>query len=167
MRAPALEWSEWRATDAEWRVTVRRTPSAIRHVALAMALGGALGLSACGIGLDDSRAGLSCVDDSAHCVSQREATLKAMLADKDRTWVKEVPTAHAHASGVRLFAFRAAKAELSCEQLAHGRREAEAVPKALKGQPGLSPAQVARATLFAAEVQRELAAEMKRRRCQA
>ncbi len=32
----------------------------------------------------DSRAGLSCVDDSTECVEQRQATLKAMLADKDR-----------------------------------------------------------------------------------
>jgi hypothetical protein len=68
---------------------------------------------------------------------------------------------------VRLFAFRATKAALSCEELAHGRREAEAAPKALKGQPGISPAQVSRATLFATEVQRELAREMKRRRCRA
>ena len=155
----------WALEQGEWRVFLSRSRFAI--AAPAMALGSALWLSACGFSLGDSRAGLSCIDDSAHCVSQREATLKAMLADKDRTWVKETPTAHAHASGVRLFAFRAAKAELSCEELAHGRREAEAAPKALKGQSGLSPAQVARATLFAAEVQRELAAELKRRRCRA
>jgi hypothetical protein len=127
-----------------------------------------MGLAACSANfLDDDRAGLSCIDDSASCVGQRQATLKAMLADKDRKWVKEAATPHAHASGVRLFAFRTAKAELSCEDLAHGRREAEAAPKALRGHPGLSPAQVSRATLFAAEVQRELAAEMKRRRCRA
>jgi hypothetical protein len=138
-------------------------------MALAMALGGcAVWLSACGgIGLDDDRAGLSCVDDSAHCVGQRQATLKAMVADKDRKWVKEPPTVHAHASGVRLFAFRSTKAELSCEELSHGRREAEAAPRALKGQSSLSPAQVSRASLFANEVQKELAAEMKRRRCRA
>jgi hypothetical protein len=146
---------------------LRDSPWPIREAALAAVLGCSIWLSACGINLDDSRAGLSCIDDSAHCVGQREATLKAMLADKDRTWVKEPPTGHAHASGVRLFAFRATKAALSCEELAHGRREAEAAPKALKGHPGLSPAQVSRATLFAAEVQRELAAEMKRRRCRA
>jgi hypothetical protein len=128
---------------------------------------GVLGLPACGISLDDSRAGLSCVDDSSHCVGQREATLKAMLADKDRKWVKEQPTPQAHASGVRLFAFRATRAELSCEELAHGRREAEAAAKAVKGHPGLSPAQISRTALFAAEVQRDLAAELKRRRCRA
>jgi hypothetical protein len=168
MRAGAFEKGEWRVAGGEWRDPIRHWPLAIRRVGLAMALGGcALWLAACGAGLFDDKAGLSCIDDSAHCVSQREATLKAMLADKDRTWVKEAPTARAHASGVRLFAFRTARASLSCEELAHGRREAEAAPKALKGQPGLSPAQTSRATLFAREVQRELAAEMKRRRCKA
>ena len=115
----------------------------------------------------DSRAGLSCVDDSAECVEQRQATLKAMLADKDRAWVKESATPHAHASGVRLFAFRSKKSELSCEELAHGRKEAEGAPKALKGSQGLSPAQISRASMFAAEVNKELAVEMKKRRCRA
>ena len=73
----------------------------------------------------------------------------------------------AHATGVRLFAFRSRKAELSCDDLVHGRKEAEAAPKVLKGHKGLSPAQVSRAALFAAEVQKELAAEIKRRGCRA
>jgi hypothetical protein len=136
-------------------------------VAHTLALGSTLCLAACGASLDDNRAGLSCIDDSAQCVGARQATLKAMLADTGRAWVKEAPTPHAHASGVRLFAFRSTKATLSCEELAHGRREAEAAPKALRGHPGLSPAQVSRATMFAGEVQRELAAELRRRRCKA
>ena len=74
---------------------------------------------------------------------------------------------HAHASGVRLFAFRSSKAELTCEQLAHGRKEAEGAPKALKGGQGLSPAQISRASMFAAEVNKELSVEMKKRRCKA
>lgn len=126
-----------------------------------------LWLAACsGVGLDD-RAGLSCIDDSPRCVASREATLKSMLADKSRKWVRETPTPQAHASGVRLFAFRSKKTDLSCEELGHGRKEAEVAPKALKGQQGLSPAQISRASLFAAEVQKELAAEMRKRRCRA
>jgi hypothetical protein len=168
MQPGAYQKGEWRMADGERRVSIRHSPFAIRQAALAAALGlCALWLTACGMSLDDSRAGLSCIDDSAACVGQREATLKAMLADKDRAWVKETPTAQAHASGVRLFAFRTAKAELSCEELSHGRREAEAAPRAVKGHPGLSPAQVSRTALFANEVQRELASEMKRRRCRA
>jgi hypothetical protein len=140
-----------------------------RNRAIAAALG-SLGLvvSAC-MGPDDQRAGLSCIDDSPDCVDQRQATLKSMIADEDRKWVKEPTSPQAHASGVRLFAFRSRKKDLSCEELAIGRREAESVPKALKGPEGksMSPAQVSRANMFAAEVGRELAAEMRARRCKA
>jgi hypothetical protein len=138
---------------------------------MVIAVLGGLGLaaSACTgmLGVEDNRAGLSCVDDSAECVERRQTTLKAMLADKDRAWVKEAPTPQAHASGVRLFAFRSKKAELSCEELAHGRKEAEGAPKMLKASQGLSPAQISRASMFAAEINKELAAEMKKRRCRA
>jgi len=136
--------------------------------AMAAILGG-LGLlaSACS-GLDE-RAGLSCLDDSPDCVESRQVTLKSMLADDKRAWVREPANPQAHASGVRLFAFRSQRKELSCEELAIGRREAESVPKALKGPEGksMSPAQVSRTNLLAAEVAKELAAEMRARRCKA
>ena len=139
------------------------------QVTVALLIGAGLALSACsgGLGPPDGRAGLSCIDDSTECVEQRQATLKSMLADKDRAWVKEPATPHAHASGVRLFAFRSKKTELTCEELAHGRKEAEGAPKALKGGQGLSPAQISRASMFAAEVNKELSVEMKKRRCRA
>jgi hypothetical protein len=140
-----------------------------RTVPRVAALAGACAmLAACSMGSPE-RAGLSCVDDSPECVQQRQATLKAMLAEQDRGWVKEPPTLEAHASGVRLFAFRTKRAELSCEELGVGRREAEGAPKALKGaaSQGLSPAQIARASAFANEVGRELAGEMRKRRCRA
>jgi hypothetical protein len=66
-----------------------------------------------------------------------------------------------------LFAFRSKKGEMSCEELALARREADGAPKALKGAQGLSPAQISRASMFAGEVGRELGTEMKRRRCRA
>jgi hypothetical protein len=139
----------------------------LRKATLAALGGTCLWLSACsGAGVDlDDRAGLSCLDDSPACIARREATLKAMLADPARKWVRETPTPEAHASGVRLFAFRSRKAELTCEELAQGRREAAAAPKALKGRRGLSPAQISRASLLAAEVAGELGAEIGRRRC--
>jgi hypothetical protein len=126
--------------------------------------------SACsGIGPEDPRAGLSCVDDSKECVDQRQVTLKSYLADNERKWVKEPTSPQAHASGVRLFAFRSRKKDLSCEELAHGRREADGAAKSLRGPEGksLSPAQISRATMFASEVSKELAAEMRTRRCKA
>ena len=72
-------------------------------------------------------------------------------------------------SGVRLFAYRARKKELSCEELVHARREADGAAKTLRGPEGksLSPAQISRATMFAAEVSKELSAEMRTRRCKA
>ena len=74
------------------------------HNATLAAIGGlSLLASACGGLFDggDTKAGLSCVDDSPECVEQRQVTLKAMLADKDRTWVKEAPTPQALASRLR------------------------------------------------------------------
>ena len=146
-------------------------PRGPRNATLAAVCGLSLLAGACGGLFDggDTKAGLSCVDDSPECVEQRQVTLKAMLADKDRTWVKETPTPQAHASGVRLFAYRTRKKELSCEELAHARREADGAAKTLRGPEGksLSPAQISRATMFAAEVSKELSAEMRTRRCKA
>jgi hypothetical protein len=130
----------------------------------------ALPVAACsGLGVEDTKAGFSCVDDSPECVGQRQTALNALLTTQDRSWIKEPATPQAHASGVRLFALRARKAELSCDELAHGRREAEGAPKALKGASGqgLTPAQISRASMFATEVSKELSAEMRRRRCKA
>lgn len=146
--------------------------TAVRRIAaVAAACGLGLLASACGGMFDgpETKSGLSCVDDSPECVQQRQSTLNSMLADKDRTWVKEPATPHAHASGVRLFAYRSRKKELSCEELAHGRREADSAAKSLRGPDGkgLSPAQISRATMFAAEVSKELSAEMRTRRCKA
>jgi hypothetical protein len=165
----ARDWGEWGVANGEWRTSIRHSLFAMRRARQAMALGlCALWLAACsGPGLDDSRAGLSCVDDTPQCIERRQATLKHLLSDKERRWVKEAPTPQAHASGVRLFAYRRAKAELTCDELVHGRREAESASRALKGQHGLSPAQVSRAALFAGEVARELTVEIRRRRCRA
>jgi hypothetical protein len=130
----------------------------------------ALPVAACsGLGVEDTKAGFSCVDDSPECVGQRQTALNALLTTQDRSWIKEPATPQAHASGVRLFALRARKAELCCDELAHGRREAEGAPKALKGASGqgLTPAQISRASMFATEVSKELSAEMRRRRCKA
>jgi len=127
-----------------------------------------LALPACSLfGPDDPRAGLSCLDDSKECVDRRRVTLDSYLADNDHKWIKEPATAQAHVSGVRLFAFRSRKKELSCEELARGRREADSVAKSLHGPEGkeISPALIARATLFASEVSKELTAEMRARRC--
>lgn len=131
------------------------------------ALGAAAGVAACSAGVDNQApaVGLSCVDDSKHCIDQRSAALHSIMSDKQRTWVREAPSPAAYASGVRLFAFKTRKRELSCDELAIGRREADGAAMTLRG-PGshhLSPAQVSRGMMLGAEVSRELTAEMKRR----
>ena len=65
---------------------------------------------------------------------------------------------------MRLFALKSKKKELTCDELAHGRNEADRAPGVLRGARGnLTPAQVSRGIMLASEVSRELAAEMKRR----
>jgi hypothetical protein len=112
-----------------------------------------------------ARGGLACVDDSKQCIEQRSAALKSIMGDGERKWVKEPATPEAYASGVRLFAFKERKKALTCEELAIGRREAEAAAVVLRGPAGarLTPAQVSRGVLLGSEVSRDLAAELKRR----
>ena len=143
-----------------------RGPS-LRHLVAAICTALAAGCSSPQVELAPAQ-GLSCVDDSKPCVDQRMATLRVMMADRDRRWVHEPATPHAYASGVRLFAFKGRKKELTCTELAIGKREADAGPTVLKSQAanGLTPAQVSRGTMLAGEVSRELSMEM-RKRCRA
>ena len=113
----------------------------------------------------ETRAGLGCVDDSKHCIDQRQTALRAMVGDKDRKWIREPASPQAYASGVRLFAYKSRKKDLNCEELAVGRREADAGAGVLRGPggSGLSPAQVSRGVMLSGEVAKELASEMGRR----
>lgn len=109
-------------------------------------------------------AGLKCVDDSPTCIAERQATMKAMLADPNKSWVAQRPDAAAYASGVRLFAFKSKKKELSCAELQAGKREADAGPAILRTPGnGLSHSQVSRGVILAHEVSRELGREISRR----
>lgn len=109
--------------------------------------------------------GLRCVDDSAHCISQREKVFDSYMADKSRAWVKHPAAPEAHASGVRLFALSKRRKDLSCEELQHGKREADGAPAALRGPggKGLTPAQISRGVMLAGDVGRELAKEISKR----
>jgi hypothetical protein len=109
--------------------------------------------------------GLTCVDDSPKCIERRQQTLSYLVDSKDRAWIRAHPPVAAYASGVRLFALQRKKKELTCEELALGRSEAEKAPGLLRGPEGakLTPAQISRGVILASEVKRELAAEMKRR----
>jgi hypothetical protein len=140
---------------------VVRAQGALAILALAMMLGACASSET----IEPSHhVGLACVDDSPACISHRQAALRQMVGDSKRSWVKEPANPAAYATGVRLFAFKSKKKELTCDELAHGRREAEGAPAALRSPgTGLTPAQVSRGIMFAGEVARELGNEMGRR----
>ena len=133
--------------------------------ALILALAGCGGITA-GAPEEGAKAGLGCVYDSRHCSDQRAAALKALVSDPSRKWVREPAGPEAYASGVRLYAFKQKKKDLTCDELAIGRREAEAAPSVLRGPvatQSLTPAQISRGVMFSADVARELGTEHKRR----
>src|ERR1044072_6753085 len=122
-----------------------------------------------------SSSGLTCVDDSSDCVAKRQRTLRYLVDDQDRAWVNAHAPAEAYASGVRLFALKSKKKDLTCDELAprkndrdrdelaHGKNEAARAPGVLRSAGNLTPAQVSRGIMLASEVSRELGTEMKRR----
>ncbi len=125
-----------------------------------------LALPACGgPDADGPSSGLTCVDDSPDCVDRRQNTLRYLVDDKDRAWIAAHPPPEAYASGVRLFALKNKKKDLTCDELARGRDEADRAPGVLRGPEGvnLTSAQKSRGIMLASEVSRELGAEMKRR----
>ena len=65
---------------------------------------------------------------SSDCVAKRQRTLRYLVDDHDRTWVKAHAPAEAYASGVRLFALKSKKKDLTCDELAHGKNEADRAP---------------------------------------
>lgn len=138
----------------------RALPATAALVALSLA-----GCSGAVVEGPSARADYGCMDDSKHCVDQRQAALKSMLADKSRGWVREPASIASYASGVRLFAFKTEKPRLSCDELSTGRREANGAPGMLRSlqAQGLTPAQVSRGLMFAEEVGKELTREAQRR----
>jgi hypothetical protein len=110
-----------------------------------------------------ANAGLACLDDSKECIDRRGDALRTMISDRNHGWVRQPATPAAYVSGVRLFAYKSRKQVLSCEDLAHGKREADAAPAALNAAAGASPAQISRSRMLAGEVSKELHAELKRR----
>lgn len=122
-------------------------------------------IAACSGSSVGTGSGLTCVDDSPGCVERRQRTLRYLIEDNDRAWIKARPPAEAYASGVRMFAMQKKKRELSCEELKYARAEADRAPGILRGPEGanLTPAQKSRGIMLASEVSRDLAREMKRR----
>lgn len=152
----------YRAGNRTDGARARRSASAA--AALSCVLG--LLLAACTVdGASIEPRGMACVDDSQQCIGERATARSQLLSDKQRNWVKQPASAAAYASGVRMLAYKQMKREMSCDELATGRREADAAPGTLRGPQGqgLTPAQISRGVMLAAEISRELDNEMKRR----
>jgi hypothetical protein len=108
--------------------------------------------------------GLGCVDDSAYCVTERGNALKGLMADKSKSWVRAPASPASYASGVRLWAFKQKKRELTCDELAIARREADGAAPILRSASGsLTPAQISRGIMLAQDVSKELGNEFGRR----
>ncbi|MGI9422399.1 MAG: hypothetical protein ACR2PA_04345 [Hyphomicrobiaceae bacterium] len=114
-------------------------------------------------------AGLACVDDSPRCLSRRRVALNQIMGDSSGKWIERPPSASSDASGVRLFAFKQRKRQLTCTQLATGYVEASGARNRLRASndPRLTPALISRGAILGDEVAKELKREMKRRRCKA
>ena len=112
-----------------------------------------------------STASYGCLDDSPACIAQRQASLKQMQGDPSRTWVRQPANINSYATGVRLFAFKTEKQRLTCDELAIGKREAEAAPGVLRGAQAqaIQPLIRNRSLMFAGEVGQELTREAQRR----
>ncbi len=128
----------------------------------------ALSLAACANGSTATvtkSKGLRCVDDSQNCIQQRKYALNSLLADSSYAWVHQPVTAEAYATGVRLFAYKKKKKQLSCRDLRRGQQEAHNARSVLSSSAGrnLTPAQVARGAMLGTEVSRELKREIGRR----
>jgi hypothetical protein len=145
-------------------MTLSGTCSTILSLTLgALCLAGASGCSSPDANFTTTSS-LNCVDDSPQCVSSRQSALRGMVADKNKSWVKQPADASAHASGVRLFALRQRRRDLTCDELAHGKREADAAPAVLRANTTrLTHAQIARGVILAGEVSRDLAREQAKR----
>lgn len=110
------------------------------------------------------KAGLGCVDDSPQCIVERGNALKGLMADKSKSWVRQPTSPAAYASGVRIWAFKQKKRELTCDELSHARREADGAAPTLRGANGsLTPAQISRGIMLAQDVSKELGNEFGRR----
>jgi len=113
----------------------------------------------------DTRAGLICVDDSNTCIKRRQQALHHLRSNPDRSWIRERATPQTYAAGVRMFALKAKKNDLTCDELKLGKLEAERAPLVLISAPAknLTPAQISRGKMLAFETASDLKREIKRR----
>jgi len=90
--------------------------------------------------------------------------LKSLVESPNRSWVGQPQSPADHATGTRLFAYRALRDRLSCPELSTARSEIEAASAAFKAPVGgISATQAKRVLALNAAVNDELRAEQRRR----
>jgi len=95
---------------------------------------------------------------------QCAALLGAMIADPTRGWIQHRPHLSAYANGTRLFAYRALRTKLQCNELGIAVAELEAVRQSLINEPAIIPASEAiRVRNLITDVTSELRMELARR----
>ena len=114
--------------------------------------------------VEPANSATGCVDDSKACIEKRGAALRTMLADPRRGWVARPEAPAAYATGVKLFAYRGKKGEMTCAELAHGREETRTMPQALKpgSVPGMNDSRLAQVRDMSGQVNKELSKEFDR-----
>jgi hypothetical protein len=96
-----------------------------------------------------------------------QAQLRVLVESPDRRWMQRAETPEEVLTGVRIFAYRALRRRLSCDELGVALQQLTAVPTTLRTPPsGSTPQEIERASRLAAEVQGELSSE-KGNRCAA
>jgi hypothetical protein len=93
-------------------------------------------------------------------LAQCKTALKKMLDDPKRGWIGEPPPVAVYSDGTRLFAYRALRKKLSCQELNLALTEVRAASKSLSSEVlGVTLEQRSRARLLSNQVEGELSKE--------
>ena len=96
--------------------------------------------------------------------AQCKSALKKLVDNPKRSWVGQHEEPAAYTDGTRLFAYRALRTRLSCQELSAALTEVRGVSQSLAGDvPGVSHDQLARTRALNSQVEGELAKERARR----
>jgi hypothetical protein len=100
--------------------------------------------------------------DKTACGSaaQCSGVLKTMIESPDRGWVGKQQAPHTYANGTRLFAYRALRTKLTCNELSLAVDEVRAASRSL-GRPvqGMSASDLSRTRALTVQVEGELSKE--------
>lgn len=104
------------------------------------------------------------VRESCGTPAQCKSALKKLVDNPKRSWVGQHEEPAAYTDGTRLFAYRALRTRLSCQELSAALTEVRGVSQSLAGEvPGVSHDQLSRTRALNSQVEGELAKERGRR----